>query len=457
MASMIEHAEQLDRIISKMKTDDVKFVRFEFGDMYGVSRSKIIPISHFIEKATRGLKFNPSYLGWDYRDDGSLPIPKYSFIAGIRPDAVMFSDLDTYVTIPWRKNTGRILIEPTLNGEPLTAHPRIVARRQLDVLREHGFSLLSAFEHEFFIVDKDTLEPYSKGNIARSTLRNYADPEFTHQILTDLPEVGVDIEVFENEFEAGQVEIVHKPSFGIRAADTSHTCHISVKEIALEHGYIASFMTKPWAGKDASGLHFNHSLWDVQGQNSKMMDKNSSNGLSKVARNWIAGILAHAPAISVLMAPTNNCLKRYEAYSCAPIGVTWGFDNRTTALRVTQNTNGDMYIENRLSSGAANPYLVLAATAAAGIDGIKHEMEPPEDVKGNACEPANIPAKTAMLPTDMKTALEHFSNDNGIREALGEDFYQCYTGFKLSEILMEQEAKEKGNTSWEREFLFERM
>ncbi|XP_072020405.1 lengsin-like [Amphiura filiformis] len=204
------------------------------------------------------------------------------------------------------------------------------------------------------------------------------------------------------------------------------------------------------------GCHFNYSLWDINGENNLMMDNKNPDSLSDVARHWLAGILAHAPAVSLLMAPTINCVKAFEPRSTSinPCNATWGFDNRTTALRVKVGDTG-AYIENRICSGGANPYLILAATVAAGIDGIQNQMEPLPHVNGNAYDPDNIPTNTPILPSNMKTALENLSNDSIICEALGDDFVKCFVAHKLHELCMENEAKAKGDTDWERNLFFE--
>ncbi len=148
----------------------------------------------------------------------------------------------------------------------------------------------------------------------RATIRNYKD--FLYQLMMDLPKVGVDADVFETEYAPGQFEIPYKPSFGIASADVAHTFRTSIKEIALQHGYIATFMSKPFPQYSGSSSHFNHSLWDVDGKKGLMYDASNPYGLSDVAQHWIAGILAHAPAISLLMAPTINCLKRFQSGRC---------------------------------------------------------------------------------------------------------------------------------------------
>ncbi|XP_072020227.1 lengsin-like [Amphiura filiformis] len=451
---MDSNKDQLEQIMSKIHADDVKFIRFEQTDIYGVARSKTVPVKHFTKKAIYGINFALTTLGYDPQGQ-CTPGTGFLFESG-STDALMFPDLDTFITIPWCKNTGRILLEPTYKGKPVAAHPRTVARLQLDRLKDMGYSLLSAHEHEFYVADKNTLEPFILGQNIRSTIRNYKDPELVHQLLTDLPQADIDVETYESEHDPGQLEITYTPSFGVKSADTAHTFRTSVKEIASQHGYIASFMTKPWAHSTRSACHFNHSLWDINGENNLMMDNRNPDSLSDVARHWLAGILAHAPAVSLLMAPTINCLKAFEPSSTSinPVNATWGFDNRTTALRVKVGDTG-AYIENRICSGGANPYLTLAATVAAGIDGIQNQMEPPPHVNGNAYDPDNIPTKTPILPSNMKTALENLSNDNIICEALGDEFVKCFVAHKLHELCMENEAKAKGDTDWERNLFFE--
>lgn len=445
--------EQLDNVLEKFKEKDIQFVRWEQTDMYGVARSKTVPTVHFREKATGGLPFYLGHIGMDPQAN-IAPGTGYNEEVDFA-DGLMFPDLDTVIDIPWCKNTGRVLIEPTYQGKPVLAHPRVLARKQLAILKELGYTLLSAHEHEFFVVDKDTLKPYTEGINIRSTLRNYKDPELVHQILTDLPKVGVNVEALESEYAPGQLEISYKPAFGIKSGDIAHTYRTSLKEIALQHGYIASFMSKPWPDRSGSSCHFNHSLWDVNGTKGMMHDANRPHGLSEIAEYWIAGIMAHAPAISLLMAPTVNCLKRYKPNSFAPSNVTWGIDNRSCALRIQVKGERGTYIENRMGAAGCNPYIAIAATVAAGMDGIRCQMKLPPIVKGNAYDPKNTPPKTATLPNDMETALGYFANDAVIREALGEDFCRCFGALKLHEVRLQQEAKTKGNDNWEQELFFE--
>ncbi|XP_072046680.1 lengsin-like [Amphiura filiformis] len=332
--------DQLAAVMKRINEDKVKFIRFEQTDIYSVARSKTIPAKYFCEKVIKGLPFFLGHLGMDVQGN-QVEGTAYCAAVGYA-DALTFPDLNTYTTIPWCKNTGRILIEPTYLGKPVDAHPRTLAQSQLLRLKETGFSLYSAHEHEFYLAHRNTLEPYTSGYNCKATIRNYQDPDVLHDFLSYLPEVGVDIETYCSEYGPGQMEITYKPAFGITSADIAHTFRTSVKEIALQHGYIASFMSKPYPLNSGSSCHFNHSLWDLKGEQSMMHDKGDPAALSDIAKNWIAGLVAHAPAVAVLMAPTINCLKRFQVDSLAPVNASWGYDNRTAAIRVKVAEEGDI-------------------------------------------------------------------------------------------------------------------
>ncbi|XP_033107205.1 lengsin-like [Anneissia japonica] len=440
----------MESILKRIKDNKIEIVRFEQTDMFGISRSKLIPARHFKSKAENGLNFYMGHLGADSMSN-FIPGTGYNEEKGYA-DAIMFPDLDTFQVIPWWENTAKILIEPTYEGSPVPAHPRVVARKQLEELHEMGYSLLSAHEHEFYVVDGHTRNPVVNDYNIRSTIRMYECAPFIHQLVRDLPKVGIDIESIENEFGPGQHEITYKPSFGIKAADNAFTYKCSIKEIAKQHNLVATFMSKPYDNASGSSCHYNHSLWDVDGKKSLMLDSRSDK-LSEVAKYWIAGNLYHAAALSLLMGPTINCRKRYKPFSFAPTNATWGYDNRTCAVRV--KINGECtYIENRMGGAGSNPYLVLAATVAAGIDGIKNKLPLPDNVTGSAYVPEDVPDKTSEIPTTMESAVEAFVQDEVMRRAFGEEFTKCFVAIKESERKRANEANCSGFI-WDRKNYFE--
>ncbi|XP_071510352.1 lengsin-like isoform X2 [Diadema antillarum] len=445
----------MDDILNLLEKNNITLVRFEQIDMYGISQCRAVPLKHFKTSAEHGVNFSKGLLIFDPR---GYPFENSGYGEEIHyEDCRVFPDLDTFAILPWMKNTARVLVEGEMNGKKVPIYPRVVARRQLDRLADYDLSLWSAHEHEFYAVKADTMEPIDHESYAFSSLRLSADEDFIQQIVVDLPKAGVDVECVTFETCAGHMEVTYRPEFGIKAADTAYTYKLGIKEIALKHGYVASFMSKPWPQEHGSSAHYCHSLWDAAGKVSKLYDASSSTGLSKIGEYWVAGLLAHARAISVLMAPTVNCLKRFKRHSFAPYNVTWGPDNRTCAIRIKIQGDKGTYIENRLGASGCNPYISMAATIAAGLDGIVNKLPLPKGIDGasSAYDDEYVPPLTPALPDNMEEAVEALLADEVITSALGEEFIKCFVAAKRHEMKLEKEAIEKGRLEeWEREFLF---
>lgn len=445
----------IQQILKEIQEDSVEVVRFEMSDYYGIAHCKGIPTRHFREKAENGIPFFMGHLAFDPQ---AAIAPNTGYCEEVNfGDAIFYPDLTTFRKLPWAKDTARILLYPKYNGEIVKGYPRTIAERLLGELKEMGYSFYSSHEHEFFVVDAATKKPITNGIQIRSTIRLAKHSEFLMQIAKQMPKLDIDIESIETEYAPGQFEISYKPSFGLKAADNAFTYKNGIKEIAQGQGFLASFTTKPYSDQVGASAHLNHSLWDTVGNKNLMYDAKSPNSLSIVAQHWIAGILYHAPAITVLMSPTVNCLTRIRDHAFAPNNVTWGIDNRTTALRVKINGERGTYVENRIGSAGGCPYISLAATVAAGMDGIKNQYQLPPPVDGAAFDEANLPLKTGKLPCDMESALEALMDDQVIRNAFGEEFIKCFVALKTHEAKLQKEAAEKGidETEWARSYYFD--
>ena len=404
----------------------VEFIRFEQPDTHGIARSKTVPVRHLQRFAHKGLNFPLPTFGLDVQGDTA---PNTGVLEEIvYGDAYLFPDFSTFQVLPWVDKTARVLSEPRhLDGSPVALATRHLAQRQIAELETLGLQLLSGYEYEFYLVDALTRQPFTSTIQLFGTLPP-ADQGVIYDILRSLAAVGVDIITADLEYAPGQLEINFAPGWGIDGADRAYTFKNTVKEIALQQGRMASFMTKPDITQAANGCHFNQSLWD--GQRNALLDANSETGFSQLGLHYIAGQLAHAPAISALLCPTINCWKRFQPNAFAPTNVTWGIDNRTTALRAKAFRDERTYLENRLASGAANPYVVLAATVAAGLDGIQRQLQPPEPIQTVADGLVTVPA----LPTRLEGALDALEQDEVLREALGEAFIQLFVSLKRYEV-----------------------
>ncbi|XP_072051670.1 lengsin-like [Amphiura filiformis] len=318
-----------------------------------------------------------------------------------------------------------------------------------------GYTLKAATEHEFHLTKLDTGE-YAFGTYQyQSTVRSSFNLPFTQQVERDLYKVGIDIESIETEYNPGQMEMSYKPAFGIRSADNAHTYKTAVKEIARQYNYNANFMSKPDPGEHVgSGAHLNHSLWDADGKVSLFYDANGAYHLSDVAQHWIAGILEHAPALTLLSAPTINCLGRYQLGSWSPVNATWGLDNRSCVIRAKVSDQNGTYLENRLPASACNSYISLAGMIVAGIDGIQRKLPLPEPIKGSAYDSKYLEPSSgiARLPTNMKDALKAFVEDKVVTDALGLDFVRAFVACKVHEMECEATAKATGDSGWEKKY-----
>jgi glutamine synthetase len=332
-----------------------------------------------------------------------------------------------------------------------------VARKMLDELKAIGYTLFSGFEYEFYIVDARTRQPPFPGIQIFATLRNSFDEAVVYGILRNMSAIGVDIITSNAEYGPGQMEINFAPAWGVTAADHAFTFKNGVKELAQRRGLMASFMTKPYADQSANGCHYHQSLW--QGNANAFLDAGGKGGLSDVCRCWIAGQIEHAAALTAFAAPTVNCAKRYKQWSFAPSNASWGFENRTVAIRVKATGDNATHIENRLGCGASNPYLVMASSVAAGLDGIRRKLEPAHFVDGVAYGQVGLPD----LPNTLDGALEALDKDDALKDALGAEFIKLFTAVKRHEIAKAKAAivnygtPEFPNTvdAWERDEYFE--
>lgn len=449
--------DPIARLERALSSDGIDFVRFEQSDTHGIARSKTIPTRHVRDFAERGLNFLLGQLGFDAQA-GVAPGTGYLEERGF-PDSRIMPDLDTYRVLPWADKTARLLCEPHFqDGTPALAAPRLAARRQLDALAQLGYGLYSGFEYECYFVDAATRMPPFEGIQIFSTLRNNFDEALVYQILRQMSAIGVDIITANAEYGPGQMEINFAPARGIAAADDAFTFKNGVKEIAQRNGYMASFMTKPYADQSANGCHYHHGLYELKSGRNALQSRNGA-PLTDVGRWWLGGLIAHAAALTAFASPTVNCAKRYKLYSFAPTNATWGIENRTVGFRIKGPGSVSAHIENRLPGGGSNPYLVLASTIAAGLDGIRNKIEPPAMVAGIAYGMSGV----TDLPTRLEGALDALAADGGLRAALGEEFIQLFTAVKRHEIGKARAAVPNYDTTefpnsvhdWERAEYFE--
>ncbi|CAH1799603.1 unnamed protein product [Owenia fusiformis] len=401
------------------------FVRFTLADFNGIPRGKLTHIKNFERFCQDGL--NMVIVSVGLGPSSEVPnIPKITELGF--PDGPMIPQPGTFHKLPWAANgkyqVGEVLCEQNWQHDNSpTPVPRAIARQQIERLEKMGMKILSATEVEFQILEKDTLEPVFPGQdiFVQSTMAQFE--ELTFDIITNLKEVGIETENFHPEQAPGQMEIAMKPIFGLKQADNIFVMKQAIREICASKNLTATFMTTPYKSYPLhpnlhafNGFHFNHSLWDIESGANKLYDATKPNGLSELGSYWIAGLLKHAPALCALQCPTVNCSRRIGQPWC-PDKIIWSIGSRLVFTRVKKQGEPGLYLENRLPSAAANPYLVMASTIAAGIDGIINKMQLPIENDPNA----------ASFPRTLEESLKALKEDKVMCSALGEEFVEWYT------------------------------
>jgi glutamine synthetase len=420
---------EVGEILEDWRKDGIGFVRFELPDVHGISRSKTIPIAHAPDYAERGLNMYGGASVLDARSD-VVPGTLYHEEVGYG-DQLLIPDPESAQVVPWAERTARLICDARwYDGSPLAATPRHVFRRALDKAAGMGFRPVMGSEFEFYLLTADTHEPLFQGYQIFNTVRNDYVPTI-RRIVEEMPQVGVDIITANCEYAGSQWEINFAPGTGLAAPDNAFTFKNGVKEIAKQDGYVATFMSKPWADSAGSGCHTHLSLVDESGENA-FGDEGDPDGLTDTCRSFIAGILTYAKAIDAVIAPTVNCLRRRRRHTFSPTNISWGNEDRSALIRIKSGSAARKHIEYRAPSALSNPYLVGAALIQAGLRGIEDKLEAPAPSKPGV--PAEEDESLERLPIDLSESLDALEAEPATREFFGEDFVRAYTTMRRYEL-----------------------
>ena len=410
----------------------VTSIRVLYPDLHGVARGKEVPIAEFDEVIENGLCFCAAVMGTDLRN---TPV-----VGGDQgyPDLIARPDMSTMTTLPWEPSVASCLanIEPAPGGAPIP-DPRGTLRRAVEGLRAIGFDPIVGPELEFFLVQ---LDPAGAHGIRRRidqpsmvyTVGPQADPGGIVREMTEaLGQLGLEVLATGHEFMNSQYEINLRQTDALRAADRAFRLKSAVKDIAARHGLVATFMGRPFNDQGGSGAHLHVSL--NRDQRNAFDAPGDGDGVSAELRAFTAGVLAHAAGLMALLNPTINAYRRIQPDSLAPTHANWGWDNRTTLVRIPPERGGATRLEIRVGDGAANPYLAIAAALAAGAHGVRDGLAPPPPVDGDAYR-ADRELIGPALPTSLDAALDAFEGDTVLQRALGPQIVETFLAVKRFEI-----------------------
>lgn len=391
--------------------DGVHTVALGFGDLNGILRGKRIPASHWEYACRSGIAIIGAMFAMDMTCD-VWETPYAGFDNGY-PDIHIFPAAAP-VQCPWEEGVAICLgVTEGMDHSPVPVDPRNALVRQVERARDMGFELKVGTELEFYLLDATTFRPRQSGLQVYSLLRSAEMEHVLGPLRNGLIEVGIPVEQSNPEYAAGQVEVNLRYDEALVGADRVVLFRNIVKDIAQRHGYVATFMAKPFIDQSGSGFHTHHSLWR-DGVN-VFADHGR---LNQIGLAYLAGLQQRMAEMSIVSTPTPNGYRRRQPGMFTPINNAWGYDNRTAGLRVIEGSDSAVRIEKRDGAADCNPYYLLACELAAGLDGIEQHMVPRfEPERGDACR------NTAYdpLPRNMPQALELAQSSTFLKEVMGDE------------------------------------
>jgi glutamine synthetase len=422
-------------------------------DLTGVARGKILPREKFTED--RGMRLPHAIVAMSVTGEQPSSGPYYDVIEPTDRDMQLRPDPSSVRIVPWATDPTAQVIHDCFdsNGQLVPYAPRSVLRRVCDLYATEGWEPVIAPELEFYLTARNTdsntplRPPVGRSGRAETSRQAYSidavnefDPLF-EDIYEYCHQMGLNVDTLIHEIGAGQMEINFFHGHPLGLADEVFFFKRTVREAALRHDMYATFMAKPIAGEPGSAMHMHQSIV------SKADGRNifsSADGLPTAAFfHYIGGLQKHVPSAMALVAPYVNSYRRLSRYTAAPINIEWGYDNRTVGIRSPISSPAARRVENRVIGADANPYLAMAMTLACGYVGMKNQIKPKPEMKGDAY------LSPYALPRSLGEALDWLRRDSELHEVLGHEFITVYTEIKELEFAEFM----KVISPWEREHL----
>lgn len=403
--------------------------RVAITDIDGILRGKYINAEKLKKSVKNGFGFCNVVFGWDIKDECYENTKVSGWHTGY-PDAIAKIDLNTKREIPWDQNTPFFLADfSDAPSEIRQVCPRTLLKKVRQQCLDMGYQPFFSNEFEWFnfketpqsLSDKNYVQPQplTPDMFGYSLLRMSLNQDYINDLFELLTQFNVPLEGLHTETGNGVYEAAIVYSDILEAADRAILFKTSVKEIAYRHQIMASFMAKWNANLPGCGGHIHQSLWNREKSENLFYDTDNQNNISQLMQHYIAGQLYCLPHILPMFAPTVNSYKRLVTGSWASVSASWGIENRTTALRVIPHDENSMRLETRVSGADSNPYLAMAASLAAGLYGIRHELTlKAQPTKGNEYENNQNQA----LPKNLWAATQAMKSSPIAKELLGEAF-----------------------------------
>ncbi|MCB9994631.1 MAG: glutamine synthetase [Hyphomicrobiaceae bacterium] len=448
----------LDELKTAVAAGEIDTVIAAEIDMQGRLMGKRFHAEYFVDSAYKETHSCNYLLAVDMEME---PVPGYKSASWEKGygDYVMKPDLNTLRRIPWAEKTALVLTDilDHHTHEDVSISPRAILKKQLARLDAMGLVAMAATELEFYVFRESfddarhlgyrDLTPISAYNEDYHIFQTAKEEHIMRALRNGLNDADVPVENTKGEADAGQAEVNVRYADALTMADRHTIVKLATKEIAWQQGHAVSFMAK-WNYKMAgSSSHIHQSLWTRDGKPA-FNDPAAKHGMSDMMRHYLAGLLKHAEATTLFLAPNINSYKRFAAGTFAPTKIVWSMDNRTAGYRVCGEDSKGVRVECRIGGADLNPYLALAGQIAAGIDGIENKLELEPVFQGDAYTTAGI----RDIPRTLRDAAKAFSESQMMRKSLGDDVVDHY----VHAAEWEQFEYDRRVTDWEVKRGFER-
>ncbi len=460
-ASRLGGRLDLDQLREHARAGEIETVLCVMPDLWGRLVGKRVTVKSFLETVLgdEGLHASLYLFVVDMDMD---PRPGYAMTSwddGFR-DCRLVPDLSTLRVMPWLNRTALVICDPVDEdtGKVIEVAPRVLLKRQLERYRAAGLTLMCATELEFFLYADDyrtawerryrDLSPVSYYRSDYHILQSTKDDWFLQHVRNAMNAAGIEVEFSKSEWGLGQQEVNLRYADALEMADRHALYKNGLKELTALAGMSASFMAKPRIDDIGSSCHVHMSLWDQHGEK-PLLPGDGPDGISDVLRQFIAGQVTCGRDLTVLFAPNVNSYKRFQLNQFAGMSLAWGVDNRTCGLRVV-GEGRSLRLEHRIPGADANPYLVLAALAAAGLAGIENKLACPEPIAANAADHPECP----VVARTLTEALTLFAASDLARTAFGAVAHEHLINFFRQEL---DAFNHETVTDWELVRYFERV
>lgn len=398
----------------QIKDNGVKYIRFQFTDIYGSLRGLEIPVARLESFLADGLGIDGSSVGF-MRAEGS--------------DLRIMPDPTTFQALPWEPKIATITCDLTNeDGSPFDADPRTILKKQLEKVEQKGWIPEVRPELEYYLV-KEGKPAENTGYMMLPPFDRFS--ELRRQVVDYCIDVGMAVKYAHTEVGPGQQEIELSFQDPLLSADHIVTMKQIVRWTAINAGLEATFLPKPFAGEAGNGLHVHQRLLDKEGNSIFGNEKD----FTDEGRHYVGGLLQHAPGATVFYNPITNSYRRMVPGHEAPVYLSWGIGNRTALVRVP-GLEKSIRVEFRSADGAANIYLIIALQIAAGLDGIANKTEPPEPTSADVTTMSReerLKRGIGQLPDSLWTAMEEVKKDKLVQEVVGQNLLNIFLTTKAAE------------------------